>query len=346
METLAADVWATLGADPDAGARLIAHGGTNRWLPLWFPGAVLRTIWLVLRGKVDIVLTGDVATYLLLAPLLRALRVRHATMAMGKDIVWSSPSYQRAVRAGIGKAPLVLAISSATAEVAISHGAVRERVRVVRLGVQDPHVSEADRREARAGLRERFSIHSSDVTLLTLGRLVKRKGVEWFIREVLPKVPDGVVYLVAGGGEDGARIDAAVAALPDPSRVRVLGAVSSEDRELLMRGADLFIQPNVPVAGDMEGFGLVAVEAALRGALVVAADLEGLRDAVDDGSTGYLVPPEDSEAWAAQIQTLLDDGPLRDQTARAFSDAARVRYSTVTMGRELRRLLALESAAR
>lgn len=342
METLAADVWAALDSGSGATARLIAHGGSNRVLPIWLPVAALRTVVLVLSRKVDTVLTGDVVMYLVMAPILRLLRVRHATMAMGKDIVWANPGYQWVLRAGIGKAPLVLAISSATADAAIAAGASPDRVHVVRLGTQDPHVTADERRMARADLRERYGINDGDVILLTLGRLVRRKGVEWFIREVIPKVPGGLVYVVAGGGPDGPRIAAAVAALSDRACIRVLGPVSAGDREMLMRGADLFIQPNVPVAGDMEGFGLVAVEAAMRGPLVLASDLEGLRDAVDDGSTGILVAPEDSEAWVGQLRALVENQQLRNKLARSFSLAARERYSTQAMGRELGSLLGLE----
>jgi glycosyltransferase involved in cell wall biosynthesis len=297
---------------------------------------------MVRRKRVDVVLTGDVVVYLLMYRLLRMMRVRHATMAHGKDIVWDAPGYRRVVQAAITKAPLVLANSSATADVAISAGASPERVHVVRLGVYDPQVTVDDRRAARADLQERYGINDSAVILLTLGRLVRRKGVEWFIREVIPSVPSGVVYLVAGGGEDGPRIAAAAAALADKTCVRILGPVSAGDRELLMRGADIVIQPNLAVAGDMEGFGLVAAEAAIRGPLVLASDLEGLKDAVDDGSTGILLPTGDAGAWVAQIQALVEDETMRNSMADRFSRAAQRRYSMQAMGSELRLLLGLD----
>lgn len=96
METLAAGIWAALEADSDPGAALIAHGGANRRLPLWLPTAAWRLLVLVWRRRVDTVLTGGVVLYLLMAPLLRTLRVRRATMAMGKDLVWANRAYQRA----------------------------------------------------------------------------------------------------------------------------------------------------------------------------------------------------------------------------------------------------------
>ena len=52
---------------------------------------------------------------------------------------------------------------------------------------------------------------------------------------------------------------------------------------------------------DIEGFGLVAVEAAALGVPVIGADTEGLRDAILDGETGFLIEPENARAWADKI---------------------------------------------
>jgi phosphatidyl-myo-inositol dimannoside synthase len=59
--------------------------------------------------------------------------------------------------------------------------------------------------------------------------------------------------------------------------------------------------PNVPVSGDIEGFGVVMLEAGLCGMPVVAADLEGISDVIRDGRNGHLVPSRDAEAFAAAI---------------------------------------------
>ncbi|MFB9956404.1 glycosyltransferase family 4 protein [Cellulomonas denverensis] len=339
METLAADVWATLEADGgDRGDRLIAYGGANRWMPLWLPGAVIRLWWLVATRRVRHVLVGDVLLYLLLRPVLALTRVPHAVMAMGKDVVWTPAPYQRWVRAVLPKAPLVLAISSATADTVRSAGANPERVQVVRLGVQVPELR--DRAQARSELRERWDVPADALTCLTLGWLVRRKGVPWFVDQVLGGLPQ-VVYLVAGSGPEAEVIAEAVARHGLSDRVRLLGAVSDGDRELLMAGADVFVQPNISVLGDMEGFGLVAVESAMRGSLVVASELEGLRDAVVDGETGLLVPSGDAEAWTRVIDGLRADPEGTERRAAAFAERTRELYSREKMGAELRRVLGL-----
>ncbi|MDR1601380.1 MAG: glycosyltransferase [Tannerella sp.] len=54
---------------------------------------------------------------------------------------------------------------------------------------------------------------------------------------------------------------------------------------------DAFLMPNIPVEGDMEGFGLVCLEASACGTLVFAADIDGIPDAVRNGKNGFLLPP-------------------------------------------------------
>ncbi|MBW2718968.1 MAG: glycosyltransferase family 4 protein, partial [Deltaproteobacteria bacterium] len=82
---------------------------------------------------------------------------------------------------------------------------------------------------------------------------------------------------------------------------------SEEELVELYRAGTLFVMPNIVVPGDMEGFGIVMLEAGACGLPTLAADLEGIRDVIDEGVNGWLAPPEDPSAFAAQIESLLDD---------------------------------------
>ncbi len=335
METLAHDVWQSLETTADVPVRLIALGRSQSLLPLWLPVVMVQLVALVLGRRVDRVVVGDVLLYLLIGPLLRVLRVSHSTMAMGKDVVWTQPVYQHVLARWLPRAPQVLAISSATAAAVTAVGVPAERVQVVRLGVALPEDDPTARADRAAALHRSLGLADGTVVLLTLGRLVRRKGVEWFVRTVLPELPASVVYVVAGHGPDAERIAEAVRLGGQGERVHMLGAVSEADREALMSGADVFVQPNIPVPGDMEGFGLVAVEAAMRGALVVAADLEGLRDAVVPGETGLVVTAQDGAAWTERLAALADDPTGRAAQAEEFRLRCRELYSRSRMGRDL-----------
>ena len=85
----------------------------------------------------------------------------------------------------------------------------------------------------------------------------------------------------------------------------------------------MFVQPNVRVDGDMGGFGLATIEAALRGTPVVAADLEGLKDAVIHGRTGFLVPSGDLAGWIRQLTELLTEPTELLTSASIAKSAAR-----------------------
>ena len=118
-------------------------------------------------------------------------------------------------------------------------------------------------------------------------------------------------------------------------RTHLLGAVSDAEREDLLRGADLFIQANVRVPGDMEGFGLVTIEAAVRGTPVLASGIEGIRDAVIDGETGTLLPTQDPDRWIEATSAAVADADGRAEWGRRAREAASAVYSEAAMGREL-----------
>jgi phosphatidylinositol alpha-1,6-mannosyltransferase len=337
MQTLADGVWRALSAaSPDA--MLIAHGGSNRELPRWLPVAVFRTVSLVARRRVNFVVCGDAVMYLVLAPVLRVLGVRHATMVMGLDLTYPNPIYRAVLRPLLRRAPQVLAVSAATAEVARRLGIPADRVSVVPLGVEVPPRG-ASRAEARRQVGLRIGVGDDAVILLTLGRLVRRKGARWFVETVLPRLPEHVVYVLVGEGGEADPVLASAVRAGVADRVHLMGRVDDADREIFMRGADVFVQPNIRVSGDMEGFGLVTVEAAMRGAPVVAAALEGILDAVVDGVTGVLLPPEDTESWVASLLPIVSNRELRAELSARGEVAARERYSEVEMRRALGDLL-------
>lgn len=338
METLAAGVWRALRRD-GAPAYLIALGRSNRNLVWWLPVTAVRTIYLLARRRAGLVLSGDALTFAVLWPLLRLFRVPTATMIMGLDVTFDNRIYRALVHPALRAAPSVLAISDATAEAAVAVGVDRSRITVVRLGVEVPDVSADDRAEARRAVHAEIGLPAGAVALLTLGRLVRRKGVRWFVSEVVPGLPQRVHYLVAGSGPEQDAIADSAREHGVGDRVHLLGRVDDDVRERLLRGADLFVQPNVVVPDDVEGFGLVTIEAAMRGTPVLAADLQGIKDAVVDGSTGWLVPAGDRDAWIGRVAAAVADLDGLAATGASFQGAARARYGEDAMAAQLRAAL-------
>jgi phosphatidylinositol alpha-1,6-mannosyltransferase len=338
METLADGVWRSMRtARPDS--VLIAHGGPNKALIWWVPVAIGRLLGLLVRRNAEVVLTGDALMYALTSPLLRLFRVKHATMIMGLDVTYDNPLYRAIVHPALRRAEQIISISEATAERAIQFGVPADRITVLRLGVEAPPTSSEDKVIARAKLHELVGLGEKEFLLLTLGRLVPRKGAAWFVESVLPRLSEHTHYILAGDGPDAKRIAASAQSAGVRVRVHLLGRVDDDQREIVMRGADLFVQPNVAVPGDMEGFGLVTIEAAMRHTLVVAADLEGIKDAVVDGETGLLLPSGDAEIWAARINALLADRAALATRGTSFGMRVDELYGAAQMGQALMKCL-------
>lgn len=171
----------------------------------------------------------------------------------------------------------------------------------------------------RASLDEIVGQKTADKKiLLTTGRLVARKGHAWFIEHVLPKLPANVLYIVAGSGPEKNRVEQVAQNAGVKEKVLMLGRVSEEHLKIVYNTADVFIQPNVKVTGDVEGFGLVLLEAALCNLPIFASNIEGISDAIIDGQNGRLLPAENAEAWVQELNTFLTN-PQHSVSARNYT---------------------------
>jgi glycosyltransferase involved in cell wall biosynthesis len=149
------------------------------------------------------------------------------------------------------------------------------------------------------------------------GRLVPEKGVDVLLRAfavVARRLPEARL-LIAGEGPERAPLVALAEALSLTEQVSFLGRLPKEQLE--SRFARAWVQ--VVPARWAEPFGLVAVEAMMRGTAVVASGTGGLQEIVDHGKTGYLVPPDDPCALAEQLTEVLSD----ETKARAMGCAGR-----------------------
>jgi phosphatidylinositol alpha-1,6-mannosyltransferase len=201
---------------------------------------------------------------------------------------------------------VVFCISQAAANAARQRGVAGSKIHVIPLAVAD----ELHSKSSRAELISRLQLPAESQLLLTVGRLVKRKGVAWFIDNALPglvkQYPD-LIYLVVGEGGERHNIETAIKRSGVAQNVRLLGRIKDSLYEAAYNGADVFVMPNINVPGDIEGFGLVLLEASTCALPVVAADTEGIRDAVVDGKNGVLVPSGDAAAFQHEIGRFLAD---------------------------------------
>jgi phosphatidylinositol alpha-1,6-mannosyltransferase len=232
------------------------------------------------------------------------------------DVPLAQPVYDRVRRSALRNARGFFPVSTRTAQLLRERGDVPEgRITVAHNGVDATRYAP---RDASALKRE---LAGDAPLMLTVARLITRKGIDTVLQAlpaVLVRTPN-LVYAIVGDGPDRPRLSALAQSLGVAASVR-FRAVS---RELVdyYNACDLFVMPAREEPTDIEGFGLVFLEAGACEKPVIGARAGGVPDAIVHGETGLLVPSDDVPALAQAIGTLLDD-PAR---ARQLGVAARRR---------------------
>ena len=302
----------------------------GRWfLPFFAPYALVKTFWLL--GKNDVVLLGS-GILAINGWIIKLFSKKPVVCVLhGLDINYNSASlgvwYEKLLIAAyqtlwtktfLPKLDQFVAVSNETVKVGIEAGIPKEKIVFIPNGVDTEKYL---RKSSQTELEEILGVSTEGKKiLLTSGRLAKRKGVAWFITNVLPKLPSEYLYVVAGNGPDKKNILQATRESGIKARIFLLGYVTDEVRDILFNTADLFVQPNIKITGDMEGFGISVIEAEACRLPVLASNLEGLKDAIKDGKNGFLVEPENAAAYLAKITELFANGSPREIYGQAVRD--------------------------
>jgi phosphatidylinositol alpha-1,6-mannosyltransferase len=340
MQRVATELHAALRARSDVTLDDVLLRTSWRWTHLKtlpFLAKVYRQVKRrVEAGAADAVLFSSMVTASTAWPLRSTLSeagVPMVAVAHGRDVTLPVWPYQRLLLPRVfGALDAVLPVSRATGQALRERGLPERKVRVVPNGVDTERFAPPrNRTAARRALTSAADASLPDDALLlcSVGRQVERKGFAWFVRRVMPRLPGNVHYWLAGDGPEADALRDAVDQHDLTGRVRLLGRVPEALLQKLYRGSDLFVMPNVPVQGDMEGFGVVMLEASLSGLPVVAARLEGIRDVIAEGENGHLVESGDAGAFADRIRQYRDD---RAELREAAQRAARYTRRTFSWG--------------
>ena len=183
---------------------------------------------------------------------------------------------------------------------------------------------------ARSTVRERFNFKDDDEVILTLSRLVPRKGMDVLISATseLMKTRPRVHLLIAGTGRDLRRLKALAQSTNAP--VTFLGFVSDDEVSELYGMADVFgMICRVRWGGlEQEGFGIVFLEAAACGVPQIAGRSGGADEAVLEGETGFVVDdPTDSNAVKQALEKLLTDSETKQEMGRNSRARAEKEFS-------------------
>lgn len=362
MERLNARMFSSL-FERDAGSALIGPAGSGRHvpqgarvvelpagpLPLTVLASVARGVALSREIRPDVVIGGSGLAAPAVVAAAQATGSIPAIYLHGLDIIAPSLVYQAAWLPCIRRCRCVLVNSANTRRLAIEAGVQARRISIVHPGTdqreRDP--------EARARFRERHAIGATTPVLLSVGRITARKGLAEFVANALPAIiaahPRAQLLVVGdnapdalhrGDGAGFERVRAVAEASGVADALRWLGPCSEGELADAYEGSDVHVFPVRDMPGDVEGFGMVAIESAASGLPTVAFDVGGVADAVADGRSGRLVAAGDYGAFARAVVELLAAGK-NAQSASAIEFARG--FSWERFGREV--VDALEAGA-
>ncbi len=309
-----------------------------RWLwPRWLP-LLWHSLRQVTRNRPALLHVGQVLPVGTVAMIIkRFFGVPYIVYAHGLDLLnaRAQPRKRTLAQRVLRRAAAVIVNSGFTERVARELGGQSARIlRVLPGCTLDPTaVSNSD--------RERFLDEQGTrgrKVVLTVARLVTRKGVLTALRafaRLLLDVPDAL-YIVVGDGPERQSLEQTLHELGLTASVRFVGAVSDVTLLRWFAVCDVFVLVPTALGGaDAEGFGIVYLEAGAFGKPVVASRTGGVADAVQEGVTGLLVPPDDPVATADAIRRLLSDPAL---ARRLGEQGRRVVQETATWNQRVQPL--------
>jgi len=345
IQTYLWELWRRLPADsftvvtPD-------HPGADAWdrqqpfavervrTPVLVPGpALVRTINdLVRRNNADLVLLDPVVHT---APLVGHIDAPYGVVVHGAEVVVPAavPFAQLLVRRSLRGASLVVAAGNYPARVAERAAGRPLPTVVVPPGVDADRFAPLDH-QRRARVRQQYGVAADAPLIVSVSRLVPRKGMDQLIAasaRLVVRHPD-LRVLVAGEGRDRDRLQGMIDSLSAP--VQLVDRIDADDLPDFYGMADVFAMlcRNRWGGLEQEGFGIVFLEAAACGVAQVAGDSGGARDAVDHDTTGVVVDkPRDLDDVTAALGSLLDDRSWCAELGRQARRRAEVDFDRDTL---------------
>lgn len=246
----------------------------------------------------------------------------------GKDVLELKkiPVLKTLTKMILKRADGILTNSEYTRKLVEDYGISRSKIHIVHPGVEE-HFQVRDK---SLEIVEKFHLQNRFV-LMTLSRLVRRKGHDMVIQampHILQKIPHAV-YLIVGDGPEKERLEQLAIKYGVEEAVIFAGRANDGDEiHRFYNTCDLFIMTSrhLKAKGDVEGFGIVYLEAASCGKPVVAGNSGGVSEAVLHNETGLLVDPHSVEEIAEAVIRLYEDDDLRNNMVQAGLERAKNKF--------------------
>ncbi len=313
-------------------------------MPRFVLGATCRSLFSALRSRPAIVLAGSGLTAPFVWITARLAGASSIVYLHGLDIEVEHPVYRRLWRPFFRQFDLVLVNSGYTRNLAIKAGIDAKRIAILHPGVTLPDLSQAQTR--REEFRNRFGLEHRPL-MLCVGRINARKGLSVFVRDILPLIIAAVPHaqLVVIGDEPKHALRhtpgewrKVVEALEENGLGGVINFLGPQDDDTLSSAymaADAMVFPVQDIPGDIEGFGMVAIEAAAHNLPTVAFAVGGVPDAIKEGVSGNLIPTGNNADFAQAVIQLLTKRQGTNFSPRGHAES----FCWENFGERLRSLL-------
>ena len=180
--------------------------------------------------------------------------------------------------------------------------------------------------QAREKLRNQYSLDKDDFLVLAVANLVKRKGIADLIRAVSLISNPRIKLIVVGRGPERENLEKLARKLNIENRVIFAGFV--EQVNPFYQAADIFVLPSffIREEGDIEGLGIVLLEAQQYGLPVIGTASGGIPETIDNGQSGFVVPERNPEAIKEKILLLANDKKLYLRMAKQAQQFVREKF--------------------
>ena len=323
MEKFCYELFAKLTPEKEIQKNILSLGKSQKHLIWFMPYCALYLLFNA--RKYDVIYYGD---SLLCGPAFFAKLVAPHTKAVvdvhGLDVIYPNKVYQLYLKLFYNCFDSYICNSKNTEDTLHARG-INNTV-IVNRGVDTNKFKIAT--EDKGTLKQRYHLEPDMHIILTVGRLIKRKGVEWFIRNVMNELRDKpICYFIIGGGEEENNIKIAVRDHHLEEKVKLLGRVSEEELNNLYLHSDIFVMPNIYVPNDPEGFGIVAIEASLAKLIVLASNIDGIGDAIVDGQNGFLLEAGNAPQYIDKIVDIMNYPQKYEVLLESFSSFTAGKFS-------------------
>ena len=258
--------------------------------------------------EIDLVISGNSGRTLPLCFFIsRILRKKLITIAHGLDFLKSN-KYSFKSHYFRNTEKVILTTYQVKEIIKEMHHIDEDRLEVINISVD---IDSLEVKETKAELRKQFCFDKEEFIILSVGRHVRRKNFQLIIRALneINKLYDypNIMYVLIGEGEQTNDLKTLTKELNLEDQVSFIGRCSYEIRNKYYKMADLFIMPSITSKNDIEGFGIVFLEANYFKVPVIGTATGGMSEAIVDGVTGFLIRQNDLKDLTDKIVFLFNN---------------------------------------